>query len=98
MPCQLARRSTWSAAVADFWNPTGARHDGWFVQDRRCHYQLGLDIDPRPVRHMASSDFRRPRARRLIQGVTAVNPAHSLPSDADNAPCWLVLGALPSWI
>jgi hypothetical protein len=24
----------------------GARHDGWFVQNRRCHYQLGLDIDP----------------------------------------------------
>ena len=19
-----------------------ARHDGWFVQNRRCHYQLGL--------------------------------------------------------
>jgi hypothetical protein len=28
-----------------------------FVQNRRCHYQSRLDIDPRPIRDMASSDF-----------------------------------------
>jgi hypothetical protein len=69
-----------------------------FVQNRRCHYQSGLDIDPRPIRDMASSEFHRTRARRLIQGVTAANPGSLTPFQCNHAPRWLVLGALPSRI
>src|ERR1700709_964227 len=98
MLSEVIRRALLCYVEQGYERTVGARHDGWFVQNRRCHYQLGLDIDPRPVRDMASSNFRRPRPRRLTQGVTAVTPAHSLPSNADNAPCWLVLSALPSRI
>src|ERR1700716_4309559 len=89
MLSEVIRRALRCYVEQGYERTVGARHDGWFVQNRRCHYQLGLDIGPRPVRDMASSNFRRPRARRLIQGVTAVNPAHSLPSNAITPPAGL---------
>jgi hypothetical protein len=57
---EVIRRALRCYVEQGYERKVGARHDGWFVQNRRGHYQPDLDIDPRPVRDMASSDFRRP--------------------------------------
>ena len=54
---EVIRRALRCYVERGYERTVGTRHDGRFVQYRRGHYQLGLDIDPRPVRDMASSDF-----------------------------------------
>jgi hypothetical protein len=45
MPCQLARQSTWSAAVADFWNPDVSPREGPRSSRCRAHH-----LRPSPIR------------------------------------------------
>ncbi|MCU1608505.1 MAG: hypothetical protein JWM45_421 [Pseudonocardiales bacterium] len=47
MLSEVIRRALLCYVEQGYERTVGARHDGWFVQNRRCHYQLGLDIDPR---------------------------------------------------